>query len=53
MADSTWVNDSLTLGGEEVPVKNGYLPVLDLSFYPDNPRIYSFIQRQDDVPSPR
>ena len=51
MSDSTWVNDSLTLGGEEVPVKNGYLPVLDLSFYPDNPRIYSFIQRQDDVPS--
>ena len=50
MADSTWVNDSLTLGGEEVPVRNGYLPVLDLSFYPDNPRIYSFIQRQDDVP---
>ena len=51
MADSTWVNDSLTLGGEEVSVRNGFLPVLDLSFYPDNPRIYSFIQRQDDVPS--
>ena len=51
MSDSTWVNDSLTLGGEEVPVKNGYLPVFDLSFYSDNPRIYSFIQRQDDVPS--
>ena len=51
MSDSSWVNDSLTLGGEEVPVKNGYLPVLDLSFYPDNPRIYSFIQRHDDVPS--
>ena len=51
MSDSIWVNDSLTLGGEEVPVKNGYLPVFDLSFYSDNPRIYSFIQRQDDVPS--
>ena len=51
MSDSTWVNDSLTLGGEEVPVKNGYLPVVDLSFYSDNPRIYSFVQRQDDVPS--
>ena len=51
MSDSTWVHDSLTLGGQEVPVKNGYLPVFDLSFYSDNPRIYSFIQRQDDVPS--
>ena len=50
MADSTWANDSLTLGDEEVPVRNGYLPILDLSFYPDNPRIYSFIQRHDDVP---
>ena len=37
MADSTWVNDSLTLGGEEVSVRNGYLPVLDLSFYPEQP----------------
>ena len=51
MSDSAWVDDSLTLGGEEVPVRNGYLPVFDLSFYSDNPRIYSFIQRQDDVPS--
>ncbi len=51
MADNAWVNDSLTLGGEEVPVKNGYLPVFDLIFYSDNPRIYSFIQRQHDVPS--
>ena len=51
MADSTWVDDTLTLGGKEVPVRNGSLPVLELSFYPDNPRIYSFIQRQDAVPS--
>ena len=51
MADSAWVDDSITLGGEEVPVKNGYLSILDLSFYSDNPRIYSFIQRQHDVPS--
>lgn len=51
MADNAWVNDFLTLGDEEVPVRNGYLPVFDLSFYPDNPRIYSFIQRQQDAPS--
>ena len=49
--DSAWVNDSLTLGREEVPVRNGYLPVSDLRFYSDNPRIYSLIQRQSDEPS--
>lgn len=51
MAGESWVNDSITLGGEEVPVRNGYLPVFDLSYYSDNPRIYSFIQSQHDVPS--
>lgn len=51
MADSTWVNDTLTLGGQEIPVKNGSLPICDLSFYPENPRIYSLIQRPDVEPS--
>lgn len=51
MADDSWVDDFLTLGGQEVPVRNGYLPVADLSFYPDNPRIYSFIQSHHDEPS--
>ena len=51
MADSTWVNDTLTLGGQEIPVRNGYLPVHDLSFYSENPRIYSLIQRPGVEPS--
>ena len=51
MADSTWVNDTLTLGGQEIPVRNGYLPIHDLSFYPENPRIYSLIQRPGVEPS--
>ena len=51
MDDSTWVNDTLTLGGEEIPVRNGLLPVHDLSFYPENPRIYSLIQRPGVMPS--
>ena len=51
MADSTWVKDTLTLGGKEIPVRNGYLPIHDLSFYPENPRIYSLIQRPEVVPS--
>ena len=51
MADSTWINDTLTLGGQEIPVRNGYLPIHDLSFYSENPRIYSLIQRPGVEPS--
>ena len=51
MADSTWVKDTLTLGGQEIAVRNGYLPINDLSFYPENPRIYSLIQRPGVEPS--
>ena len=51
MAESVWVNDTLTLGGQEIPVRNGYLPIHDLSFYSENPRIYSLIQGPDVEPS--
>ena len=51
MTEITWVEDSITLGSEEVPVKNGYLPIDDLKFYVDNPRIYSFIERYNEEPS--
>ena len=50
MAESGWVNDTLTLSGEEIPVRNGYLPIHDLSFYAENPRIYSLIQRPNHEP---
>ena len=51
MTESTWVNDTLTLGGQEIPVRNGSLPIHDLSFYSENPRIYSLIQRPGVEPS--
>ena len=51
MKDEQWIEDSLKLGGKEVPVRNGYLPINDLSFYPDNPRIYSMIRRGSSIPS--
>ena len=51
MADPTWVNDTLTLGGQEIPVRSGSLPIHDLSFYPENPRIYSLIQGPGAAPS--
>ena len=51
MSDSTWVNTTLTLSGCEIPVQNGYLPINDLRFYAENPRIYSLIQKPDIEPS--
>lgn len=37
------VNDTITLRGEEIPVKVGYLSQTELKFFPENPRIYSII----------
>ncbi len=51
MTESTWVDDFITIGRQEVPVRNGVLPIHDLKFYVDNPRIYSFIERQNSIPS--
>ena len=51
MAESEWIDDTLTLGGQEIPVRNGSLLIHDLSFYPENPRIYSLIQRPGVEPS--
>ena len=51
MSESTWVNDTLTLGGQEIPVRNGFLPIYDLNFYSENPRIYSLIQKPNVEPS--
>ena len=51
VADSRWVKDTLTLRGQEMPVRNGSLPINDLSFYPENPRIYSLIRRPGVEPS--
>ena len=51
MSSATWIDDTLTLCGEEIPVQNGYLEVHDLSFYPENPRIYSAVQRPGTEPT--
>lgn len=42
--------DSITLRGEEIPVKVGFLPVTDLRFYPENPRVYSIVSADDGEP---
>lgn len=43
--------DTITLRGKEILVKIGFLPVLDLKFYPENPRIYSIISEVGKEPS--
>ena len=51
MIGSTWVEDTLTLSGEEIDVRNGYFPVHELQFYAENPRIYSLVQGSEGGPS--
>lgn len=51
MNESNWSYDTLTLSEQELEVRSGYLSIDDLSFYPENPRIYSLIQRPDAEPT--
>lgn len=51
MTESGWVEDTLTLCNEEIPVLNGLLAVQELSFYPDNPRIYSLTRKPGVEPT--
>lgn len=46
-----WINDFITLRGEEIPLKIGYLQQSKLKFFPENPRIYSIISALDTEPS--
>lgn len=41
--------DTITLRGEELKVKSGYLPHLSLRFYPENPRIYSQVWKDPEI----
>ncbi len=46
-----WTNDSITLKGEEIPLRVGHLPQVNLNFFPDNPRIFSVVSSWDHEPS--
>ena len=48
-----WVAGSITIGGQEIPVKSGFMVQRDLRFYEDNPRIYSIVNRRTEIPSQR
>jgi len=43
--------DYITLLGKEILVKIGYLPQIELRFYPENPRIYSILSAEDKEPT--
>lgn len=46
---STFQEDSITLRKREIKVKTGYLPQAELSFYAENPRIYSIVWKDNDA----
>lgn len=46
---SEFVKDTLTLRGKEIPVTVGLLLVRNLKFYPENPRIYSIVNVNEEV----
>ncbi len=42
---------SITISGKEYPVESREIPVSDLKFYPENPRVYSVLNVQDQEPT--
>ncbi|MCH7729344.1 MAG: ParB N-terminal domain-containing protein, partial [Planctomycetes bacterium] len=49
--DGNWVIDTLSLGGTEVPVQIGYISQSELSFFPENPRLYSIVHASQGEPT--
>jgi hypothetical protein len=51
MSVDNWTKGSLTLSGQEIPVRIGFMPVIELKFYTENPRLYSIVCREETEPS--
>lgn len=45
------VNDTILIRGKQIPVVNEYIEQVKLKFFPDNPRVYSLVRGNTDVPS--
>jgi hypothetical protein len=45
-----WIHDSLKIRGKDIPIKIGEMLVADLKFFVENPRIYSVVWSEGDVP---
>jgi len=50
MSNKDWTTDYITLRGEEVKIRIGILPQIDLKFFPENPRIYSILSAWEKEP---
>ena len=50
-ANDVWVEDTLTISKREIPVRAGVMRQANLKFFPENPRIYSFITADGRTPS--
>jgi hypothetical protein len=44
-------DDSLTIRGNDIPVKRGMLAQSDLLFYTENPRLYSMVWKEQEEPT--
>jgi len=51
MSEKDWSPGTLTLSKQEIPVKTGYMEVIPLRFYPENPRLYSIIKAGNGEPT--
>jgi len=51
MTEDDWVKDTITLRGEEIPVRVGYLTQAELKFYPENPRVYTILSAGTKEPT--
>jgi hypothetical protein len=50
MSKAKWAEDTLKIRGKDIPVKIGELPVMELNFFVENPRIYSAMWASGEVP---
>ena len=46
----SWVNDTIKIRGEDVPVKRGSLEQFKLKFYAENPRLFSIVRPDESEP---
>ena len=51
MANSDWIETTMTIAKREVHVRHGTMAQSELRFYVDNPRIYSIVHASDEKPT--
>ena len=51
MSNGEFTKETLTLRGRDIPVRIGMMPQSKLSFYLENPRLYSLVRADGDEPT--